>query len=376
MSKMVYRDFGQTGLRVSRFGLGCMRFPAAEAEAVDMVRRAVDQGVNYLDTAYVYGDSEVVTGKALRDGYRDRVVLATKSPVWNISSSLDFEKYLDEQLARLGTDRIDVYLLHNLNPSNWAKVQRYDGLTFLDKMIAKGKILHKGFSIHSTYDAFQEIMDAFDWEMTLIQLNILDEHNQAGVKGLRYAAARGAAVAIMEPLRGGFLAGPPPAAAAALIAAFPQRRSLAEWCFRWLYDMPEVSVVLSGTSNMAQLEENISIFAGAVPGTMTGAERELLRQIRESYEGNKSIPCTGCAYCLPCPNGVAITDVFKLYNSYQLVKPHPVDVFMYKNVHLATGAGGDRCTSCGVCLTRCPQELEIPELLAQAHKELAEAPLG
>jgi predicted aldo/keto reductase-like oxidoreductase len=375
MKEMVYREFGKTGLRVSRFGLGCMRFPPDEAEAVRMVRRAIERGVNYLDTAYVYGNSETITGKALQDGYRDRVVLATKSPIWNIASHADFEKYLDRELARLGTDHIDVYLLHNLNTDNWNKVRRYDGLTFLDKMAAKGKILHKGFSLHNTLAAFREIIDAFDWEMTQIQLNILDEENQAGVEGLRYAAARGIPVVIMEPLRGGFLAGDAPPAVAALIDAFPERRSLMEWCFRWLYDMPEVSVVLSGTSTMAQLEENIDIFADAAPNVMTAAERGLLRQIREAFESSPSVACTGCAYCLPCPAGVAIPDIFKLYNSYQLVKPNPVDIFMYRNVHMAEGTAADSCTGCGACQDLCPQGLAAPELLPLIHKELMQAPM-
>lgn len=177
---MEYTQFGKTGLKVSRFGLGCMRFPKGEKEAIEMMRYAVDHGVNYIDTAYVYKDSEVITGRALRDGYRERINLATKSPIWNIEKHEDFEKYLDEELGRLHTDHIDVYLLHNLYAGNWEKVQRFDGLTFLDKMVAKGKILHKAFSIHSTFPAFKEIADSFDWEMSQLQLNILDEHQQVG----------------------------------------------------------------------------------------------------------------------------------------------------------------------------------------------------
>jgi len=158
-----------------------------------------------IDTAYVYKDSEVITGKALKNGYRDKTYLATKSPIWNITRHEDFEKYLDEELARLKTDHIDVYLLHNMNYNNWEKVKKYDGLTFLDKMVQKGKIGHKAFSIHNTFPAFQEIVDSFDWEMAQIQLNILDEHQQVGVEGMKYASEKGLAVVVMEPLRGGYL---------------------------------------------------------------------------------------------------------------------------------------------------------------------------
>ncbi|MDR1961891.1 MAG: aldo/keto reductase [Gracilibacteraceae bacterium] len=373
---MIYNELGQTGLRVSRFGLGCMRFPPDEAEAVRMVRYAIDHGVNYLDTAYVYRNSEEITGRALRDGYRDKVVLATKSPLWNIAAHADFEKYLDEELTRLGTDHIDVYLLHNLNPANWEKTRRYDGFAFLDKMIAKGKIRHKAFSLHNTFEAFKEILEAFDWEMAQIQLNILDEHNQAGVRGLRLAAERGVPVVVMEPLRGGFFAGNVPEEVSELVRAFPERRSLVEWCFRWLYDMPEVSVVLSGTSSLVQLQENLTIFEQGMPGVMTEAEKDLIRQIQAIYAEKKSIACTGCEYCLPCPSGVAIPEIFRLYNSYQLVKPNPVDVFMYKNTLMPAGSAADRCAACGECEERCPQGLAATALLPQVHKEFLQAPMS
>ena len=369
---MEYTQYGKTGFRVSRLGLGCMRFPKDENEAIKMVRYAIDNGVNYLDSAYVYKDSEVITGKALKAGYRNKIYLATKSPIWIITKHDDFEKYLDEQLLRLGTDHIDVYLLHNLNSGNWAKVRKYDGLTFLDKMIAKGKILHKAFSIHSSTEAFKEIVDFFDWEMSQLQLNILDEYQQVGVEGLRYAAQKGLATVIMEPLRGGYLLNNVPQEVRALVDAYPEKRSLAEWCFRWLYNMPEVSLVLSGTSSLEQLKDNLRIFAQAKPGVMSAEEQSLIVKIREAFAAKNCIGCTGCRYCMPCPQGVSIPEIFKLYNSYQLVKPHAIDQAFYQGTVIPAGSGADRCVSCGLCTRHCPQGLKIPELLQQAHAELNE----
>ncbi len=367
---MQYMHLGKTGLKVSRFGLGCMRFPKSEEDAIAMVRYAVDNGVNYLDTAYMYKDSEVITGKALQDGYRNKVFIATKSPIWKIGRHEDFEKYLDEQLERLGTDHIDIYLLHNLNHDNWEKVKRFDGLTFLDKMLQKGKIRHKGFSFHGTLPAFKQIVDAFDWEITQIQLNILDENQQAGMEGLKYAAGKGLAAIIMEPLRGGYMLGNVPETVYDLLNQYPEKRTLVEWCFRWLYNMPEVSVILSGTSTLEQLKDNLRIFNESALNVMSEADQNLIKKIREAFESNNSIGCTSCRYCIPCPQGVSIPEIFRLYNSNQLMKSHWVDKGMYRDNLLPSGSGADKCISCEICLEHCPQELNIPVLLKKVHKEL------
>lgn len=367
---MEYVQLGKTGLKVSRFGLGCMRFPKDEQEAIQMVRYAIDNGVNYLDTAYVYKNSEIITGKALQDGYRNKTFLATKSPIWNINRHSDFEKYLDEQLVRLGTDHIDVYLLHNMSHSNWEKVKKYDGFTFLDKMIEKGKIRHKAFSVHNTLQAFKEITDSYDWEMAQIQLNILDETQQIGVEGLKYAADKGVAVVVMEPLRGGYFTNNVPTEVTHLVDTYPEKRSLVEWCFRWLYNMPEVSLILSGTSSLEQLKDNLRIFDQAAPRVMSEEDQKLIKKIQAVYEAKNTITCTGCRYCMPCPRGVGIPEIFKLYNNYQLVKPHPIDKFVYKNSMIPNGEGRDRCIACGICMRHCPQSLEIPVLLDKAHVEL------
>lgn len=335
-----------------------------------MVRCAIDHGVNYLDTAYVYPDSERITGRALRDGYRGRTFLATKSPIGNITKHEDFETCLDEELVRLGTDHIDVYLLHNLFPAHWEKVVRYDGLSFLDRMVQKGKIRYKGFSIHSTLAHYEQILGAFDWDMSQLQLNILDEHQQVGVEGLRLAARRGLATVIMEPLRGGTLLRNVPPEAQALADAWPVKRTLAEWCFRWLYNLPEVTVILSGTSSLEQLRENLRSFDHSAPGVMGADELELVAKIAAAYTAKGEVGCTGCRYCMPCPNGVKIPEIFQLYNRYQFSKPHQIDRVVYQRSLVPDGSGADRCVRCGACVQRCPQGLKIPELLRTAHAEL------
>jgi predicted aldo/keto reductase-like oxidoreductase len=316
---MEYIKFGNTGLKISRFGLGCMRFPPDESEAIKMVRYAIDNGVNYIDTAYVYGNSEIVTGKALQNGYRNKVNLATKSPIWNINNHDDFEKYLDEELKRLQTDCIDVYLLHNMNPENWNKVKKYDGLDFLNKMVKKGKIRHKAFSIHNTLEAFKEIADSFDWEMAQIQLNSLGETQQVGLEGLKYGANKGLAMVIMEPLRGGSILNNIPQEVLSVIGSYTEKRSLAEWCFRWLYNMPEVSVILSGTSSMEQLRDNLRIFENTRSNVMSEKDMELIHTIQSIYEMKKNIGCTGCKYCMPCTQGLNIPEIFKIYNGFYLL---------------------------------------------------------
>lgn len=367
---MQYVDYGKTGLNISRFGLGCMRYPEDTKEAVEMVRYALDNGVNYLDTAYVYGDSEIKTGLALKNGYRDKAILATKSPIWNMTSHSDFEKYLDEQLIRLGVDCIDIYLLHNLDYTNWQTVQKYDGLSFLDKMIQKGKIKHKAFSFHGTSDAFKEVVDAYDWEMAQIQLNILDEFYQAGVEGLKYASEKGMAVVVMEPLRGGHIINDVPSIVNNLVEAYPEKRSLIEWSFRWLYNMPEATVIISGTNNLTQLKQNIEFFNNAQSGCMSQSDINFITNIREAFESNKNIGCTGCKYCMPCPKNVDIPEVFKIYNTVNIMSTHWIDKEIYKGNIVPLGRGAEECIGCGICMTHCPQGLNIPEQLKVAHEYL------
>lgn len=366
---MEYVDLGSTGLRVSRFGLGCMRFPDSAEESIGMVRYALDHGVNYIDTAYSYEGSEAIVGRALRDGYRNKAVLATKCPVWKAQGPEDLEEFLDEELIRLGVDEVDIYLLHDMNLLHWEMALRFEALDFLDRMVRKGKIRHRACSFHGPHSHFQTVLNAYDWEMIQIQLNLLDENNQAGRQGLEEAAALGIPAIIMEPLRGGALTRFVPIPVRKLMKKSPRPWSLVEWAFRFLADSPEVKVVLSGTNELSQLKDNIRIFSQAPAGHLTEEDRTFLKVLQAAYADAFAVPCTSCGYCLPCPAGVAIPEIFSLYNMKKLTK-HWVDGLVYRRNHRENGSDASRCIECGRCEERCPQDIPIIAQLKVAHKKL------
>ncbi|MCX7671691.1 MAG: aldo/keto reductase [Anaerolineae bacterium] len=377
---MQYRTFGRLGWQVSALGFGAMRLPTIggdaaqidEAEATRMIRYAIDHGVNYIDTAYPYhaGNSERLLGRILQDGYRERVHLATKMPCWMVESAADFDRFLDEQLARLQTDHLDLYLLHGLRAERWQKVRDLGVREWAERKMAEGKFRRLGFSFHDSFAVFKQILDEYDgWAMCQIQYNYMDEQHQAGVRGLRLAAARGLAVVVMEPLRGGLLAGPPPASVQALWDTAPVRRTPAEWALLWLWDQPEVSVVLSGMSSMSQVQENIaSVERGAV-GSLSAAELELIARVREQYRALTPIPCTDCRYCQPCPNNVAIPRVFEFYNM-AIVYNAPERARQGYIRWLRAEERADRCLECGECESKCPQGIQIIEWLKTADRYL------
>lgn len=379
---MEYKEFGNLGFETSRFGMGCMRLPVRkneqgkeeinENEAVKMIRYAVDNGVRYIDTAYPYheGQSEIVVGKALKDGYRERVKLATKSPVWLVNSNEDFDKYLDEQLKKLQLDHIDFYLLHALDKERWEKLKKLNVFSFLDRAKASGKIKYAGFSFHDELAVFKDIIDSYDWNMCQIQLNILDEFSQAGAAGLRYAGSKGIPVVIMEPLRGGKLSQRIPDEVKEIYNSYNKvKRSPVEWAFRWLYNFPEVAVILSGVSSMEQLKDNIHIFENAPSNCMSQEELDITRRVREFYESKTKVGCTGCKYCMPCPSGVFIPEVFSLYNNSSIFDAYEEGSADYKNL-IKNGKDASKCKECGRCQTLCPQGIEIIQKLKEAHKAL------
>jgi len=318
--------------------------------------------VNYFDTAYVYheGKSEMILGKALR-GRRDKVRIATKSPVWQIEKEADFDRILNEQLHKLQTDHIDFYLLHALDKRRWNDiVLKHKLMERAEAAIGDGRIRHLGFSFHDNYDSFSEIISGYDrWTFCQIQYNYMDTENQAGAKGLELAAARGLAVVIMEPLLGGRLAHPPPAVREVLDQC-KIKRPAADWALQWLWNQPDVSVVLSGMSNMGQVEANLDSADHARGNTFGSVEVELIAEMQQRYRQRAAIPCTQCNYCMPCPNGVDIPANFEIYNDAFLYEDIPGARFKYK-IFIAETARADACMACDDCEDLCPQKIAISQ---------------
>jgi predicted aldo/keto reductase-like oxidoreductase len=363
---MLYRSLA--GERVSQLGFGAMRLPTADGavdvpETMRLLRYAIDNGVNYLDTAWMYhdGESEGVVGKALKDGYRDRTFVATKSPVWLMKDPADFDRYLDLQLERLDTDRIDFYLLHALSAGSWEKCRQMGALDFLGRAKMAGKIGHAGFSFHDELPAFKQIVDEGSWEFCQIQYNYLDRAFQAGLEGLQYAKARGIDVIVMEPLRGGSLARGVPPTVQALWDGAAVGRTPAEWALRWIWDVPEVSLILSGMGAIEQVEENLRTASSAPAGCLTPEERALVDAVEAAYRGETRIDCTECRYCMPCPSGVDIPRNFAQYNSYFMFMQDPLVKADYRWIPEDERASA--CTECGNCEELCPQQLPIQEHL-------------
>lgn len=380
---MEYRKFDNIEKPLSVFGIGCMRLPMIqkdgrnevnEAEAIRMIRYGIDHGVNYIDTAYGYhgGNSERVVGKALKDGYRDRVFLTTKLPPWQIKEYSDMERILDEQLDKLQTDHVDFYLLHSLHKENWEFLKGLGVLGFMEKVRAKGKIKYIGFSFHDNAELFREIIDSFNWDMCQIQMNIIDMDEQATVDGLKYAGSKNIPVMIMEPLKGGKLANSITPDIEEIWNRAGTKMTPVEWAFRWLYNFPEVAVILSGVSTMEQLKDNLRIFSGAKANCMDEKELSLVDEVRKVYLRKTRVPCTGCEYCLPCPQGVSIPQVFHLANTASMFNDEEGCRTRYQNNLIKDGRDASRCVECGHCESVCPQKISIIEKLKENHIFLAQ----
>lgn len=376
---MKYRTLGKTQVQVSALGFGAMRLPTTgsdaevdEAAAIEMLRYAIDHGVNYVDTAYVYhgGHGERVVGKSLADGYRDKVYVATKLPIWNVNTLADCDRLFDEQLSRLRTDHIDFYLLHCLQAGTWSRMREIGVLKWAEQLRADGRISHFGFSFHDSYDVFVEIVDDYDWSFCQIQYNFCNEDVQAGTRGLKYAAAKGLGVIIMEPLFGGTLANPP-ATVRDIWEAAPGTHRPADVALRWLWDKPEVSLVLSGMSNLEQVQQNLESASLSGSGSLDEDEAALIACVREEYQRLSPIPCTKCGYCLPCPNGVDIPLNFELYNNAAVFGGNPVVLCRNLYLSLSEEQRASACLECGTCEEKCPQHIPIGEMMGRVREQFS-----
>lgn len=380
---MQYRKFGKLEWMASALGFGCMRLPQVdqdmshldEDESIRIIRYGIDHGINYVDTAapYAMGNSEKVLGKALGDGYRQKVKLATKLTPFFVNSPDEFKKYFDGQRERLQTDKIDLYMLHGMNKKCWDMFREWKAIEFIEGLISKGLVDYIGFSFHDEFPVFKEIIDYYEgWDFCQIQYNYMDIERQAGIKGLKYAAEKGLAVVIMESLRGGLLTKRPPEAVSKIWDSAPVKRSLAEWGLMWLWNQPEISVALSGMSNMQQVVENLAIAVKSGVGKLGIEEQVIIEKVRAAYIGLTPVPCTGCRYCMPCPNNVAIPSIFEIYNECTMYDDFREGKMKYMGGIMGIEADqrATSCVECGECIEKCPQGISIPEQLMKAHEKL------
>ncbi|SHI80651.1 aldo/keto reductase [Lutispora thermophila] len=378
---MQYREFEKLGEKLSVLGFGAMRLPVEggdqgnikEEESIKLIRYAIDNGVNYVDTAYNYhkGNSEILVGKALKDGYREKVKVATKLPVWLVNAYEDFDKYLNEQLQKLDLEYIDFYLLHSLSKKQWGKIKELNVFDFADRALRDGRIKHIGFSFHDDLSLFKEIIDSYDWHFCQIQYNYMNEDYQAGTEGLEYAASKNIPVIVMEPLLGGKLAKTPPKEIQDIWDKATVKRTPAQWGLRWVLNHKEVAVVLSGMGDIKQVEENIKTAEDALPGSLTQEELDLIKEAAEKFQSKTAIGCTNCEYCMPCPNKVWIPYNFQLYNDYYMYDTEEYSKEMYRKLKERNEAAS-LCVECGKCEAACPQKLPIMETLKKVDILLRE----
>lgn len=390
--KMQYRTMPGSEEPLSVLGYGCMRLPTKvggvsssmidKDRAVAQIRGAIDQGLNYIDTAWPYhlGASESFLGShVLTDGYREKVNIATKLPCYLVRDKAMMYEFFEKQLEKLQVECIDYYLLHTLDGGSWKKMLELGVKSFMDDIKASGRVRHMGFSFHGRKEDFMTICDAYDFDFAQVQYNILDEHYQAGIEGIDYAASKGMGVIVMEPLRGGSLVGRMPEDVKKIYEASPYKRSSAEWALRWVWNNPNVTLLLSGMNEEAHIEENIRVACEALPDAMNEEEQVTIHQVRDTYNQLLQIGCTGCAYCMPCPAGIDIPSTFKELNNYHLFGK------MQAKIHHGLFSGARTfdgkphwttdCIDCGKCEKACPQHLPIRATFPQVQKEI-EGPIS
>ena len=381
---MKYRKLGKLGIECSAFGIGCMRFPMKKnedgSEEVDqeiansIIHTAIDNGVNYFDTAYVYSGrkNEKALGIAISGDYakyRDKIYIATKLPIWDCHSKEDMYRLYEEQKNNLMVDYIDFYLVHALNRDHWHRMRDLGVREFLDDLKAQGKIKYACFSFHDNYEAFEEILNDYDWDMCQIQFNYMDVNNQATIKGVELAGEKNIPIVIMEGLQGGRLANVP-STVQEVFDSYPEKRTAAEWAFRWLCNFPQIATVLSGVTNLEMTYQNLETFDKTGVGIMTPEELAIVDRAREAYMSRIKVGCTGCRYCMPCPANVDIAGIFATWNDSFKFRDNIANNWHYNNRIVKDGKGADQCVSCGMCMEKCPQSINIPQMLQIADGEL------
>ncbi len=368
-----YRINPKNGDQLSVLGFGCMRFNKNEEEVVKQVAYAIEQGVNYFDTAYVYPNNEVTLGRVLKKlGKREAVKIATKLPPYLVKKREDLDKIFNTELERLQTDYIDYYFMHMLTDLNvWERMVKLGILDWIAEKKASGQIKNIGFSYHGGKDEFIKIIDAYDWEFCMIQYNYFDEHHQAGRSGLQYAHSKGLPVMIMEPLRGGSLVNHLPKAVMSIWNHADIKRSPAEWGLRWIWNQPEVNVVLSGMNSMEMIQENIKTASSVEAGHLKDEELQLFDQVVDVMQKTIKVPCTGCGYCVPCPVGVDIPTCFSCYNEIPIEgKKSAIGHYLMQTSMKSEPHNASLCIECGKCESHCPQKIEIRKELKNVQKNL------
>lgn len=377
---MQNRLIKKTGDEISPLGFGAMRLPLKNGKvdrelARKQIYHAIDNGINFIDTAYLYGDSETFLGEILQGEYKDKVTLCTKLPAINIRKYEDMETILDEQLKRLQRDSIDYYLIHSVDLKAMNRLFKKDLLKFITKAKSDGKIKHIGFSYHGPKEEFKAILDLYDWEAVMVQYNYFDEQVQASMEGIEYAASKGIGVFVMEPLKGGILAGRMPREAEEIFKKADPDKSNAQWALEWVLNNGNVTCVLSGMNSMEQIEENISVANRITPMSLSFEELETIDLVKRVLRNSLKINCSTCGYCMPCPQGVNIPECMKIYNEKYLfehkgfVNQSLIDYFQYVGGIMGNEGNAGLCNGCGKCLRKCPQKLDIIEELKKVKKE-------
>ena len=369
---MEYRINPKNGDKLSILGFGCMRLPQGEKEQQKLLRLAVEEGINFFDTAYIYQGSEAALGKALLGGYRERVKIATKLPPYFVKKYSDFERIFTTQLQRLQTAHVDYYFMHMINDVGVLNRLLDLGLDqWLEEKRRQGRLINVGFSYHGGKEEFIRLVDAYPWQFCMIQYNFMDEHQQAGKSGLEYAAAHGLPVFIMEPLRGGKLVSSLPKAVYDIWESAPVKRSPAEWALRFVWDHPGVTLALSGMNSLEMLRENIAIASHSRANSLSGQELALFVRVRDILQQSIAIPCTGCNYCMPCPHGVDIPTCFTCYNDRAIEgKLGAIAKYLMQTTMKTQSVNASLCQKCGRCEKHCPQNIAIGRELSKAARAL------